>query len=90
MTGFLAVAVLIVAATLAVLLWPLLRGQAQTTVAADDTAQSNLRILRAQLSELDDELAAGSIDATQHASARAEIERRVRAALAALGAQRPL
>jgi cytochrome c-type biogenesis protein CcmH len=77
MTGFLAVAVLIVAATLAVLLWPLLRGQAQTTVAADDTAQSNLRILRAQLSELDDELAAGSIDATQHASARAEIERRV-------------
>jgi cytochrome c-type biogenesis protein CcmH len=78
MTAFVVAAVLIVVATLGVLLWPLLRGQPQAAaVTHDDTAQSNLRILRAQLSELDDELAAGSIDATQHASARAEIERRV-------------
>jgi cytochrome c-type biogenesis protein CcmH len=77
MTGFLIAAALIVVATLGVLLWPLLRGQPQPDAVADDTAQSNLRILRAQLRELDDELATGSLDATQHASARAEIERRV-------------
>jgi cytochrome c-type biogenesis protein CcmH len=77
MTGFIVAAALLVVVTLGVLLWPLLRGPAQADVAADDTAQSNLRILRAQLRELDDELAAGSIDATQHASARAEIEHRV-------------
>jgi cytochrome c-type biogenesis protein CcmH len=78
MTGFVVAAVLIVAATLGVLMWPLLRGQPQAAVASgDETVQSNLRILRAQLRELDDELATGSIDATQHAAARAEIERRV-------------
>jgi cytochrome c-type biogenesis protein CcmH len=77
MTGFVVAAVLIVVATLGVLLWPLLRGPAQAVATADDSAQSNLRILRAQLRELDDELAAGSLDATQHAAARAEIERRV-------------
>jgi cytochrome c-type biogenesis protein CcmH len=39
-------------------------------------SQSNLAVLKAQLSQLDQELAAGSLDAAQHAQARAEIERR--------------
>ncbi len=77
MSGFLVAAALIVVATLGVLLWPLLRAATPDDSAADDGAQSNLRILRAQLRELDDELAAGSLDAAQHAAARAEIERRV-------------
>jgi cytochrome c-type biogenesis protein CcmH len=40
-------------------------------------SQSNLAVLRAQLSQLDQDLAAGALDPAQHAQARAEIERRV-------------
>lgn len=80
MTGhvaaFVVVAALLVVVTLGVLLRPLLRGGGAAPL-ADDTAQSNVRIVRAQLRELDDEVAAGSLDAPQHAAARAELERRV-------------
>jgi cytochrome c-type biogenesis protein CcmH len=74
--AFVVVAALLVVVALAVLLRPLLRSS-PAPLAEDDSAQSNLRILRAQLRELDDELAAGSLDAQQHAAARAELERRV-------------
>lgn len=47
------------------------------TAAADETARSNVRILRDELAELDAELAAGTLTADQHADARAELERRV-------------
>ena len=40
-------------------------------------SQSNLSVLRAQLQQVDQELAQGGIDAAQHQATRAEIERRV-------------
>jgi cytochrome c-type biogenesis protein CcmH len=43
---------------------------------APDASQSNLAVLRAQLRQIDEELAQGGIDATQHRAMRAEIERR--------------
>ncbi len=42
-----------------------------------DARQANMEVLRAQLRQLDDELASGSLTGTQHAQARADIERRV-------------
>lgn len=75
MTLFWIVAAALVAASLAVLARPLLRGG--RTEARDTTHASNVRILREQLAELDAELAAGALAADQHASARAELERRV-------------
>ncbi|MBL8327151.1 MAG: c-type cytochrome biogenesis protein CcmI [Rubrivivax sp.] len=74
MTVFWIVAAALVAAVLVVLLRPLL---APARVLTDNTAETNLRVLRAQLAELDGELAAGRLEAEQHAAARAEIERRV-------------
>lgn len=74
MTAFWIVAAAMVLAVIVVLLRPLLRPPAPMR---DDTAASNLRVLRAQLAELDAERAAGTLDPDQHAAARAEIERRV-------------
>ncbi len=74
MTLFWIVAAALLAAVLVVLLRPLLK---PARVLTDDTAASNLRVLRAQLAELDGEHAAGRLDAEQHAAARAELERRV-------------
>lgn len=75
MTGFWAG----VAALLAVAMWfvvrPLLR-QAQHGGSAD-RAGANLAVLRDQMAELDSDFTDGRIGAEQHASARAEIERRV-------------
>lgn len=62
------------AAVLALLLRPLL---APASELHDTTAASNLRVLRAQLLELDNELALGTLTPEQHAAARAEVERRV-------------
>ncbi len=42
-----------------------------------ETGRANLAILRAQLIELEVDLASGTLSAQQHASARAELERRV-------------
>ena len=44
---------------------------------APSAGQSNLAVLKAQLQQIDQDLAQGSLDATQHQAARAEIERRV-------------
>jgi cytochrome c-type biogenesis protein CcmH len=74
MTVFWIVAAALVAAVLVVLLRPLLKPAQALT---DTTAETNLRVLRAQLAEVDAEHAAGRLEAEQHAAARAEIERRV-------------
>lgn len=74
MTVFWILAAAMVVAVLVVLLRPLLR-PAATTV--DETARSNLRVLRDAMTELDAELASGALSAEQHAQARTELERRV-------------
>lgn len=74
MTLFWILAAALVVVVLAGLAWPLLRA---TGGGADQTAASNLRLLREQLAELNAELAAGTLDAEQHAAARGELERRV-------------
>jgi cytochrome c-type biogenesis protein CcmH len=48
-----------------------------TNAAAADAAEVNLDALKAQLRQLDDDLAAGTIDAEAHARTREEIERRL-------------
>jgi cytochrome c-type biogenesis protein CcmH len=73
MTLFWILAAAMVVVVLLVLLRPLLRPEA---AAADETARSNLRVLRDSLAELDAEREAGSLSAEQHAEARAELERR--------------
>ena len=73
MTLFWILAATMVVVVLAVLVRPLLRPAA---AAADETARSNLRVLRDSLAELDAERAAGTLSAGQHAEARAELERR--------------
>ena len=52
------------------------RRPARDVVAAPDASQANLAVLRAQLRQLDEDLAQGGIDAAQHRAQRAEIERR--------------
>lgn len=76
MTAFYALAGVLVAATLVLLLRPLLRS---TRTDADDGAElrSNVRILRDQLAELQAERDAGMLDAAQFEAARADLERRV-------------
>ena len=44
---------------------------------AQSASRSNLAVLKTQLQQIDQDLAQGSIDAAQHRSSRAEIERRV-------------
>lgn len=76
MTVFSILAVLMAAGALLFVLPTLLRKEAVVTSHAlrDEV---NLTVLRDQLRELDADLAAGTIDATGHASARQELERRV-------------
>ena len=59
------------------LLLPSLWRQRASVVVASDGREANLEILRAQLKQLDAELANGSLDGEQHRTARAEISRRV-------------
>lgn len=44
---------------------------------AHSASQSNLAVLKAQLQQIDQDLAQGTLDAAQHQAARADIERRV-------------
>jgi len=44
---------------------------------AQSASQSNLAVLKAQLQQIDQDLAQGALDAAQHQAARADIERRV-------------
>jgi cytochrome c-type biogenesis protein CcmH len=75
MTLFIALALALAAIVLLVVLLPLLR---RTAPAKDNSADRvNINIYRDQLRELDEDLAAGTIDQTRHAEARAELERRL-------------
>lgn len=74
MTLFWILATALVVVTLGVLVRPLLKPPA--SMVADETARSNLRILREELAELDAERDAGRLTEAQHADARAEIEHR--------------
>ncbi len=67
------------AALLLLALWMVLGALRRTPPpsAAPSASQSNLQVLKAQLQQLDQDLARGSLDAAMHRSARAEIERRV-------------
>lgn len=76
MTYFWILAAALLAAVLALLLRPLLRGGDAGTPSVDARA-SNVGILRDQLAELDAELAASAIGVDQHRAAREELERRV-------------
>lgn len=73
MTLFWFLAAAITLAVLVVLLRPLIKARAPL---ADNTAASNMRILRSQLAELEAERDAGTLDADQYAAARAELEQR--------------
>jgi len=74
MITFVLVAAAMVAAALAWILVPLLRGGGGTSVARE---ASNVAILRDQLRELDADLASGTLSREQYDHARGELERRV-------------
>ena len=76
MTVFLISAALLLAVALLFVLPTLLR-QAAVVNPHALRAEVNLTVLRDQMRELDADLAAGTINATAHASARQELERRV-------------
>lgn len=76
MTVFLIAAALLLAVALFFVLPTLLR-QAAVVNPHALRAEVNLTVLRDQMRELDADLAAGTINATAHASARQELERRV-------------
>jgi len=79
MITFLLLALALIAGILLLVLLPLLRQQHATAPASPDTSleHANIGIYRDQLHELDDDLAAGTIDHAQHAEARRELERRL-------------
>ncbi len=74
MTYFLIAGALLLAASLAALLFPLLR-KSVPAPAADSSALS-LQVLREQLAELENEQRAGTLDPAQYDKERSEIERR--------------
>lgn len=74
MTLFWIAAAALVALALALLLPTLARRRDDTV--APSSREDNLEVLRAQLRQLDAELAAGTLTAEQHQESRAEIERR--------------
>ncbi|HSV71857.1 MAG TPA: c-type cytochrome biogenesis protein CcmI, partial [Methylibium sp.] len=76
MTLFWIAAGTLLALALGLLLPALLRGAAPRADAPAPRERANLDILREQLALLDAELAAGTLDAATHRTARAEIERR--------------
>ena len=69
----------VAAALLLLALWMVLGALRRPPAPSDapSASQSNLQVLKTQLQQLDQDLAQGSLDAAQHRSARAEIERRV-------------
>lgn len=75
MTTFVLLSVALTAGVLLVVLLPLLRRQAKPADISTDSV--NISIYRDQLRELDDDLAAGTIDRERHAEARSELERRL-------------
>jgi len=75
MVGFWIIAIALLLLAMALLALPLRRPA--RTAGARSASASNLELLRAQLAQIDQDLAQGQIDAAQHRAARAEIERRV-------------
>ncbi|MGB4115564.1 MAG: c-type cytochrome biogenesis protein CcmI [Polaromonas sp.] len=76
MIAFWISAALFLVLALALVLPALLKSKSSTDKAADGAAQANLSVLRSQLTQLDADFAAGSINADQLALAKSEIERR--------------
>ncbi len=79
MTGFFIVAVLLVAAALGAVLWPLLRGP---RAPAARQAGAVVALFRDQLRELEAERASGNIDEAQYQQSRRDIERNLLDAVA--------
>ena len=68
----------VAAALLLLALWLVTGALLRKPAAASSNASdANLDVLRAQLRQLDDDLASAAIDSAQHAQSRADIERRV-------------
>jgi cytochrome c-type biogenesis protein CcmH len=76
MIAFWICAVLLLLLALALVLPAVLKGKSNPAKTADGAAQANLSVLRSQLTQLDADFAAGSINADQLALAKSEIERR--------------
>jgi cytochrome c-type biogenesis protein CcmH len=72
--AFVAIAAAMLVAALVWVLFPLLRGPRSTGVQRE---ASNVAILRDQLAELDNDVAAGTVSREQYDQARRELERRV-------------
>lgn len=79
---FWAIALALVLATLAALLWPLLRGRATRGPAGDDASAA---IFRDQKRQIDAEFASGAIDAAERDLAQAELVERLARELDAAG-----
>ena len=75
MITFVLLAAAFIAGTLLLVLLPLWRRESAAPDLSTDSV--NINIIRDQLRELDDDLAAGTISRERHAEARAEIERRL-------------
>lgn len=65
--------IILALATLGFLLWPLLRAQRQTA----DRKAHDVTVYRAQLAEIDEELARGSLSGNEAGGAKLEIQRRL-------------
>lgn len=74
MTTFVIIAAAMVALALAWVLWPLLR---PTTTLSVEHSAANVSIFKDQFSDLDADLARGTLSAEQHAESKAELERRL-------------
>ncbi|MBA2413083.1 MAG: c-type cytochrome biogenesis protein CcmI [Burkholderiaceae bacterium] len=74
MTAFVLVAVAMVLAAVAWVMWPLLRRGAAPTV---NHSAANVSIFKDQFADLDADLVRGTISSDQHAEARSELERRL-------------
>ncbi len=74
MTTFIIVAILMVAAALAWVLWPLLRPSSRKLI---EQRAANLTVFKDQFADLDADLRRGSISQDQYGEARAELERRM-------------
>ena len=74
MIGFIVGALLLLAATIGLLAWPLLR---RSTPAGVSTRQLTAAVYRNKLAELDQDLAAGSLSPADHELSRAELQRRL-------------
>ena len=71
---FWTIALALLAVTVAVIVWPLLR---RTSVAAPSEDAARTAVYRDQKRQLDDELASGALDESSHRTAVAELAQRL-------------